>query len=187
MANTSKGIAPDRLTGIFGSQYLPAATYNNQRFYAFIAQEDTIFTALSGGDASIPQVIKEGAVRAAALTTAISGATVGQYNGVAYTGGSGTGLVLNIAVTGATAGVVTVINQGTGYVVGDVITVTANELGTGSAGPVITLAYQDFGTDFLTSIGLGGVTLKQGALITAPDGETFKTIIVESGKVIGYK
>jgi hypothetical protein len=185
MSNTSKGIGQDRLAGIHGSKYMPAATYNNQRAYAFIAQEDTTITGLSGGDGSIPQVINTGAVRAAALTTPISGATIGQYNNVAYTGGSGSGLVLNITVTGAAAGVVTVINAGTGYVIGDVITVTAGELGTGS-GPEITLAYQDFGIDYLTSQSLGSATLKQGTLITAPQGETFKTVIVATGSVIAY-
>jgi hypothetical protein len=186
MSNTSKGIGQDRLVGIFGSKYMPAATYNNQRIYAFIAQEDsTQFSALSGGDESVPQVINTGTVRAAAITTAISGATIGQYNNVAYTGGSGSGLVLNITVTGAATGVVTVINAGTGYVIGDVITVTAGELVTGS-GPVITLAYQDFGLDYLTSQSLATVNLNKGALITAPQGETFKTLIVATGSLIAY-
>jgi|TARA_R110000850_G_C9701212_1_gene440134 hypothetical protein len=187
MSNTSKGIGQDRLVGIFGSKYLPVATYNNQRAYAFIVQEDsTSISALSGGDESMPQVINTGSVRAAALTTAISSGTTGQYNNVAYTGGTGTGLVLNITVTGATTGVVTVINAGTGYVIGDVITVTAAELGAGSGGPVITLAYQDFGIDYLTAQSLGSVTLSKGALIAAPQGETFKTIIVATGSIIAY-
>jgi hypothetical protein len=186
MSNTSKGIGQNRLEGVFGSKYMPAATYNSQRLYAFIVQEDTVISALSGGDESIPQVIKKGEVRAAALTTAISGAIVGQYNNVAYTGGTGTGLVLNITVTGETAGDVVVISSGTGYVVGDVITVSSTELGAESDGPAITLAYQDFGTDYLLDQALGSVTLKQGALIVAPQGELFKTIIVASGSVIAY-
>ena len=102
MANTSKGIAPDRLTGIFGSQYI-AATDTGLRIYAFIVQEDTIITAIKGGDASL----------------------------------IGT----------------------TGYVL----------------------------TDYTTSMGLSGsVTLKQGALLTAPSGEIF-TEITMTGAIIGYK
>jgi hypothetical protein len=103
MASTSKGIAPDRLTGIFGSQYI-AATATGLRIYAFIAQEDTVITVIKGGDASL----------------------------------IGT----------------------TGYVL----------------------------TDYTTSMGLGAsVTLKQGALLTAPSGEIFTEITMTSGKIIGYK
>ena len=103
MASTSKGIAPDRLTGIFGSQYI-AATDTGLRIYAFIAQEDTIITAIKGGDASL----------------------------------------------------------------------------IGTPGYVL--------TDYTTSMGLSGsVTLKQGALLTAPSGEIFTEITMTSGKIIGYK
>ena len=52
MANTSKGIAPDRLTGIFGSEYLNAAAHTEVNAYAFIVQEDTVIGVLTGGDAS---------------------------------------------------------------------------------------------------------------------------------------
>ena len=101
MASMTKGIDPDRLVGIFGCEYLAssATPYTNKRIYAFIAQEDTVLTALTGGDISI---------------------------------GEDT-------------------------------------------------------TDYLTDIGLSGVTLKQGALITAPKGEGFKSITIDSGSVIAYK
>ena len=105
MASTSKGIAPDRLTGIFGSQYI-AATATGLRIYAFIAQEDTIITAIKGGDASL--------------------------------------------------------------------------IGTGNPEYVL--------TDYTSSMGLSGsVTLKQGALLTAPSGEIFTEITMTSGAIIGYK
>ena len=53
MASTSKGIAPDRLTGIFGSKYLEAVTaHTSVSAYAFIVQEDTVIGVLTGGDAS---------------------------------------------------------------------------------------------------------------------------------------
>ena len=52
MASTSKGIAPDRLTGIFGSEYLNAAAHTSVNAYAFIVQEDTVIGVLTGGDAS---------------------------------------------------------------------------------------------------------------------------------------
>tara|TARA_R110000851_G_scaffold144610_1_gene283799 strand:+ start:71 stop:388 length:318 start_codon:yes stop_codon:yes gene_type:complete len=54
MASTSKGIAPDRLTGIFGSQYIPVGPISGLRIYAFIVQvDDTVISLLKGGDASL--------------------------------------------------------------------------------------------------------------------------------------
>ena len=41
--------------------------------------------------------------------------------------------------------------------------------------------------NYLTSMSLSGVTLKQGALIQAPAGELFQSITVSSGAVIAYK
>ena len=42
-------------------------------------------------------------------------------------------------------------------------------------------------TDYTTSMGLGvGITLKQGALLTAPAGEIFTEITVTVGSVIAY-
>jgi len=104
MASTSKGIAPDRLTGIFGSQY-PAGPISGLRVYAFIVQEDdTVISLLKGGDASL----------------------------------IGT----------------------TGYVL----------------------------TEYNTSMGLDTVTLKKGALLTAPEGEIFTEMTVSAGgAIIGYK
>ena len=105
MASTSKGIAPDRLTGIFGSQYIPAGPISGLRVYAFIVQEDdTVISLLKGGDASL----------------------------------IGT----------------------TGYVL----------------------------TEYNTSMGLDTVTLKKGALLTAPEGEIFTEMTVSAGgAIIWYK
>ena len=105
MASTSKGIATDRLTGIFGSQYIPAGPISGLRVYAFIVQEDdTVISLLKGGDASL----------------------------------IGT----------------------TGYVL----------------------------TEYNTSMGLDTVTLKKGALLTAPEGEIFTEMTVSAGgAIIGYK
>jgi hypothetical protein len=41
--------------------------------------------------------------------------------------------------------------------------------------------------DYMASQLLSGVTVKQGALITAPQGELFKTIGITSGSVIAYR
>lgn len=42
-------------------------------------------------------------------------------------------------------------------------------------------------TDFKTSLNIGTSTLKQGALIIAPEGYTFNSVTLSSGSVIGYK
>tara|TARA_R110000803_G_scaffold40214_2_gene86677 strand:+ start:1372 stop:1674 length:303 start_codon:yes stop_codon:yes gene_type:complete len=42
------------------------------------------------------------------------------------------------------------------------------------------------GVDYLATQALGSVTLKQGALITAPQGELFQNITITSGSVIAY-
>lgn len=41
-------------------------------------------------------------------------------------------------------------------------------------------------TNYITSIGLSGVTLVKGDLITAPVGEVFKSITLTSGSIIAY-
>jgi len=40
--------------------------------------------------------------------------------------------------------------------------------------------------DYKTSMNLGGVTLKKGALIVAPAGEAFKSITIDSGAIMAY-
>lgn len=42
-------------------------------------------------------------------------------------------------------------------------------------------------TNFITEIGLSGKTLKQGALIVAPDSQFFSSLTLTSGSVIAYK
>ena len=106
MANTSKGIAPDRLVGTFGSKYLNATNNGDGagvhaavNAYAFVVQEDTVLSLVKGGDAS----------------TAVDT------------------------------------------------------------------------DDYLVSMALTGITLKQGALIQAPAGELFQLITITSGSLIVYK
>ena len=41
--------------------------------------------------------------------------------------------------------------------------------------------------DYLTSMSLSGITLKQGALIQAPAGELFQNITITTGAIIAYK
>jgi len=79
------------------------------------------------------------------ITTQLAGGDNGTYTPT-FTGGSGTGLILTATVNSPTTVSVGVTTAGTGYVVGDVITVTAGQLGTTtpSTGPVITLTEANF-------------------------------------------
>lgn len=62
-----------------------------------------------------------------------SGYTNGTYGGVSLTGGSGSGATANITVSGGIVTGVTVLNPGTQYVVGDVLSASAASIGgTGS-------------------------------------------------------
>ena len=77
------------------------------------------------------------------ITTSLTGGTLGTYTPT-YTGGSGTGLVISANVTTATNVTLSVTTAGTGYVVGEVIEITAGQLGGGSTAVQITLQASDF-------------------------------------------
>jgi len=80
------------------------------------------------------------------ITTGLTGGEINTYTPT-YTGGSGTGLVISANVTTPTNVTLSVTTAGTGYVVGDVITIDNGQLtntGVGSTGPVITLQASDF-------------------------------------------
>ena len=77
------------------------------------------------------------------ITTGLTLGSLGTYTPT-YTGGSGTGLVISANVTTATNVTLSITTAGTGYVVGDVIEITALQLG-GTSTPVqITLQASDF-------------------------------------------
>ena len=61
-------------------------------------------------------------VLTSSITTSLSNGTAGAYNPT-YSGGSGSGLVLSATVTNATTVSINVVASGSGYSVGDVITV----------------------------------------------------------------
>ena len=76
------------------------------------------------------------------ITTSLTGGTLGTYTPT-YTGGSGTGLVISANVTTATNVTLSVTTAGTGYVVGDVITIPAAQL-VATGDTIITLQASDF-------------------------------------------
>lgn len=71
-----------------------------------------------------------------------SGGTSGTYGGVALTGGTGTGATANITVSGGAVTAVAILNPGTAYVVGDVLSAAAVNIGstTGFSVPVSSIS-----------------------------------------------
>src|ERR1700692_4627830 len=70
-----------------------------------------------------------GFVGAPAITTAGTGGTSGTYGGVALTGGSGSGATANITVSGGGVTSVAILNPGTQFVVGDVLSAASGNIG----------------------------------------------------------
>lgn len=58
-----------------------------------------------------------------------SGGTTGSYGGVALTGGSGSGATANFTVSGGAVTAVTILNPGSQYVVGDVLSASSASIG----------------------------------------------------------
>lgn len=65
--------------------------------------------------------------------------TNGSYSGVALTGGTGTGATANITVSGGTVTTVVVVNKGSGYAVGDLLSAAAATIGGTGSGFTITV------------------------------------------------
>ena len=82
-------------------------------------------------------------VLTSSITTPLASGTAGTYTPT-FTGGSGNGLTLSAVVTNATTVSVNIVSPGTGYAIGDVITINNGQLGSGSQKPVITLKASDF-------------------------------------------
>ena len=58
-----------------------------------------------------------------------SGGTAGTYGGVSLTGGSGSGATANVTVSGGAVTAVTILNPGTQYLVGDVLSAASGNIG----------------------------------------------------------
>ena len=65
------------------------------------------------------------------------------YTAVNLTGGTGTGAQATVVCSGNTITSITVTSAGSGYLVGDVLTIAALDLGTGSSAATITLVVDD--------------------------------------------
>jgi hypothetical protein len=102
---------------------------------------ETCFSALaptSGGSGNTGT----GFIGLLGTITGGSGGTSGTYGGVALTGGSGTGATANITVSGGVVTAVAILNPGSQYVVGDVLSAASGNIGnvSGFSVPVSSVA-----------------------------------------------
>ena len=93
--------------------------------------------------AYVPNLLNNGGTLSSYAGLGTTG-IVGTYPAVTYTGGSGTGLVINAFVNTTSTVTFTIATPGTGYAVNDQIVVDAAQLGAGSNAVTITLTAADF-------------------------------------------
>mgnify|MGYP003636422648 FL=1 len=93
--------------------------------------------------AYVPSLLNNGGTLSSYAGLGTTG-IVGTYPAVTYTGGSGTGLVINALVNTTSTATFTIAIPGTGYAVNDQIVVDAAQLGAGSNAVTITLTAADF-------------------------------------------
>jgi hypothetical protein len=74
-----------------------------------------------------------------AYTPTAPGSSV-TYAAVALTGGTGTGATANITVTGGAVSAVVIVNKGTGYAAGDILSAAAANIGNTGTGFAVTVA-----------------------------------------------
>jgi len=81
-----------------------------------------------------PVSIVQGVVSGLGTITGGSAYTNGTYENIALTGGSGNGAIANIVVSGGLVTSVTIINGGSQYVVGDVLSAATSTIGNSGSG-----------------------------------------------------
>jgi len=117
----------DTFTTVSGRNTLYLDTYNTQ---VVLRQVISGLTIASGTTVSL---ISSSGIKTLGAITGGSLYTNGTYTGVALTGGSGVNATANITVSGGAVTVVTIVNVGAGYVIGNVLSATAASIGgTGS-------------------------------------------------------
>jgi len=114
-------------TTVSGRNTLYLDTYNTQ---VVLRQVISGLTIASGTTVTL---ISSSGIKTLGAITGGTLYTNGTYTGVALTGGSGVNATANITVSGGSVTVVTIVNVGAGYVIGNVLSATAATIGgTGS-------------------------------------------------------
>lgn len=89
------------------------------------------------------------------------------YTSVDLTGGSGTSAVATVVVAGSTITSITVTTAGTGYVVGDSLTIAGGDLGGGSSAATITLVADDIVGSPASSTSFKLKTISEGTIMNS--------------------
>ncbi len=119
----------------------------------------------------------ETGVAATASLGSMANAVAATYNGVSFTtNGSGTGGTLNVTATGAAAGTAT-FTGGTGYKVGDTLTVTTGQLGAVNSTATFTVAsITSPTTNLMLSGTVNGVATSEYVAVNANAANASQTI-----------
>lgn len=98
-----------------------------------VKHREVVYEFTDNYTAPVTTLTNAGLVDTLTIVNAGTGYTNGSYAGVATTGGSGTGLTVNVTVVGTVVTVVAKVAPGSGYLDGDLITVSNTLIGgTGS-------------------------------------------------------
>jgi len=141
----------DTFTTVSGRNTLYLDTYNTQ---VALRQVISGLTIASGTSVTL---ISSSGIKTLGAITGGTLYTNGTYTGVALTGGSGVNATANITVSGGSVTVVTIVNVGAGYVIGNVLSATAASIGgTGSGFSVpVSAIYAQIITMSAAAIGSG--------------------------------
>jgi hypothetical protein len=126
VATTQDEVFQASFTTVSGSIYLNTATYYGD---AILNQVITGSNIASGATVA---AIRTSGIRTLGTITGGSGYVNGTYNAVPFITGSGFSGTANIVVSGNAVTSVTIVNPGSAYKVGDVLTVTNATLGGGT-------------------------------------------------------
>ena len=101
----------------------PIQTFSGQNYVKVYSYTHGMYH--TGSNTTIAGVTGDATGSVLTMTATPSGTpAVGNYNGTAVTGGSGTGMTVDIAVTSGPSVAVTIANPGTGYATTDTVTVS---------------------------------------------------------------
>lgn len=145
LGETKTIIAFDGLLGIAQLDSPPAATWLPTDYY-IIRKNSPMDTGTVTSGIFLSKVKDSLLLPATSITTGVTFSTPGLYNNIpTTTGGVGTGAILSIrTINPTTVSSVTVTSSGSGYLVGDTLTVAAGLLGINSTVLTFTLLADDF-------------------------------------------
>jgi hypothetical protein len=93
-----------------------------------------------------------GTISTTTITNAGTGYTNGNYNAVPLTGGSGTGAIVNVVISGGVlSSIALIVNPGANYQEGEILSVNSGDVGGTGSGIQITIGIHQFGLEVFAS------------------------------------